>query len=101
MNENMLNDNELDKVSGGYTALKIEEKLVEIIERRLAVRDLQKIVGCQSLIDDLGADSLDVVDIVSSAEEQFNVTIPESEFIRIGSVQDLTDLVSRMIREQL
>jgi len=46
-----------------------------------------------SLVDDLGADSLDTVELVIAFEEAFGITVPEADVQRIRTVQDATDYV--------
>jgi acyl carrier protein len=46
-----------------------------------------------NIIDDLGADSLDVVEILMTVEEQFGLAIPEEEFPNLRTVSDLCDYI--------
>ncbi len=68
----------------------IEEKVYEIIQRKLSV-NLEQITPEASFTEDLGADSLDTVELVMDLEEEFNITIPEEEQENLKTVQDAID----------
>ena len=55
------------------------------------------VLGRSSIIDDLGADSLDIVDIVSSTEKRFKISFTERELENVKTVEDLCNLVSNKI----
>ena len=60
--------------------------------------DRAKIANDARLVDDLGADSLDVVEIVMSCEERFNIDIPNdvaTKFVTVGDAVDFIDMQSR------
>ena len=63
------------------------EKIKEIIAEELGVEE-SKVVEGASFYDDLGADSLDLFDMVMSFEDQFGVKIPEEELENIKTVGD-------------
>ncbi len=56
--------------------------------------DLDEITPATSLRDDLGADSLDLVEIVMACEEEFGVQIPDSDFDRFQTVGDVVEYLS-------
>ncbi len=56
----------------------IEEKMADIIVEQLSV-DKEKVVSGASFVDDLGADSLDLVELIMAMEEEFDVEIPDEE----------------------
>lgn len=68
------------------TAMK--DKIVEIIANQLGI-DHGDVTPEASVIDDLGADSLDVVELVMALEEEFNLEIPDEEAEKIKSVNDI------------
>ncbi len=68
----------------------IEEKVYEIIQRKLSV-NAEQITPEASFTEDLGADSLDTVELVMDLEEEFNITIPEEEQENLKTVQDAID----------
>ncbi|MCH8156438.1 MAG: acyl carrier protein [Nitrospinae bacterium] len=72
--------------------MSVEEKVKEIIVDQLGVDDKQVISGA-SFIDDLGADSLDTVELVMALEEEFDIEIPDDEAEKIAKVQDAIDYI--------
>nr|MEE4267861.1 acyl carrier protein [Candidatus Krumholzibacteria bacterium] len=65
----------------------IQEQVYEIIQRKLSV-NAEQITPEASFTEDLGADSLDTVELVMDLEEQFNITIPEEDQEKLRTVQD-------------
>ncbi|HAX46167.1 MAG TPA: acyl carrier protein [Nitrospina sp.] len=72
--------------------MSVEEKVKEIIVDQLGVDDKQVSTGA-SFIDDLGADSLDTVELVMALEEEFDIEIPDEEAEKITKVQDAIDYI--------
>ncbi|MBC8316564.1 MAG: acyl carrier protein [Desulfobulbaceae bacterium] len=64
-----------------------EEKLIDIIAEQLSV-DKAKVVPSASFVDDLGADSLDLVELIMAMEEAFDTEIPDEVAEKITTVQD-------------
>ncbi len=73
----------------------VEDKMVDIIVEQLSV-DKAKVVAGASFVDDLGADSLDLVELIMAMEEEFDVEIPDEEAEKIATVQDAIDFVSKL-----
>lgn len=67
--------------------MSVEAKVKEIISKQLGV-DLDKVAPESSFVDDLGADSLDTVELVMAFEEAFNIEIPDEDAEKILKVQD-------------
>ena len=67
------------------------QRIIDVISRMLAV-DKEQVVGSASLSDDLGADSLDMVELSLALEEEFNVEMSDAELESIRTVQDIFDL---------
>ena len=65
----------------------VEEKVKEIISKQLAI-NMEKVIPEASFMDDLGADSLDTVELVMAFEEAFDVEIPDEDAEKILKVQD-------------
>ncbi len=65
----------------------VEEKVKEIISKQLGI-DMEKVIPEASFMDDLGADSLDTVELVMAFEEAFDVEIPDEDAEKILKVQD-------------
>jgi acyl carrier protein len=68
------------------------EKVKDIIVEELAV-DSEEVTPEASFIDDLGADSLDVVELVMAFEEEFDIEIPDEDAEGIITVQDAVDYI--------
>ena len=71
----------------------IADRVKKIVVEHLGV-DEDKVVEKASFIDDLGADSLDTVELVMAFEEEFGVEIPDEDAEKIQSVQNAIDYVA-------
>jgi acyl carrier protein len=71
----------------------IEEKVRNIICDQLAVEP-EKVTLTASFIDDLGADSLDIVELVMTMEEEFDLEIPDEEAEKLRVVGDVVKYIS-------
>jgi acyl carrier protein len=71
----------------------IEQKVKAIIAENLGV-NADEIKATSSFIDDLGADSLDIVELVMQMEEEFEVEIPDEEAENIKTVQDAVTFIT-------
>ncbi len=74
----------------------IEEKVKEIIAKQLGV-DQSTITPDVSFIEDLGADSLDTVELVMAFEEEFNIEIPDEDAEKISKVKDAIAYINNKI----
>jgi acyl carrier protein len=70
------------------TAVDMKKRIVEIIASQLGI-DQADITPQANVVDDLGADSLDVVELIMALEEEFNLEIPDEEAEKIKNVQDI------------
>jgi acyl carrier protein len=70
----------------------ILEKIKTVVSENLSV-DIEKVTPEASFIDDLGADSLDIVELVMALEEEFGIEIPDSESEKIITVQNALDFI--------
>ena len=70
----------------------IFNKVVEIMVEELGV-DSEEVTEESSFIDDLGADSLDVVELVMAFEEEFDLEIPDEDAENIKTVQNAVDYI--------
>jgi acyl carrier protein len=68
------------------------EKVKKIIVEQLGVEE-DEVTRESSFIDDLGADSLDIVELIMALEEEFDIEIPDSEAEKIASVGDAVDYI--------
>ncbi|MEI7704177.1 MAG: acyl carrier protein [Deltaproteobacteria bacterium] len=71
----------------------VEQKVKGIIAEQLGVAE-DEIKTTSSFIEDLGADSLDIVELVMAMEEEFEVEIPDEEAENIKSVQDAINYIN-------
>jgi acyl carrier protein len=72
----------------------VEEKVKQIIVEQLGV-DEAEVTANASFVDDLGADSLDTVELVMAFEEAFDIEIPDEDAEKIRTVQDAVDYISK------
>jgi len=72
---------------GMYMASEIESKVKSIIAEQLGVKP-EEVTAQASFIDDLGADSLDTVELIMALEEEFNIEIPDEDAEKMACVGD-------------
>lgn len=70
------------------------EKVKKIIIEQLSVDKPEKVIPEASFIDDLGADSLDTVELVMALEEEFDIEIPDEAAEKITTVQAVVDYIN-------
>ncbi|MGP4123579.1 MAG: acyl carrier protein [Sodalis sp. (in: enterobacteria)] len=70
----------------------IEKSVKAIIAEQLGVKE-EEVVNDASFVDDLGADSLDTVELVMALEEEFDTEIPDEEAEKITTVQAAIDFI--------
>jgi acyl carrier protein len=73
----------------------VPEKITEIIVEQLGVKP-EEVVAEASFVDDLGADSLDTVELVMALEEEFAIEVPDEDAEKLATVGD----VSKYIEEK-
>ncbi len=71
----------------------IEERVIKIVVEQLGV-DAEEVKNEASFIDDLGADSLDTVELVMALEEEFEAEIPDEDAEKIITVQSAIDYIT-------
>ncbi len=71
----------------------VEERVKQIVIEQLGVKD-EEVTADASFVDDLGADSLDTVELVMALEEEFNCEIPDEEAEQITTVQQAIDYIN-------
>ncbi|XWS57845.1 hypothetical protein CRYUN_Cryun09bG0208700 [Craigia yunnanensis] len=75
------------------------DKVCEVVRKQLAIANETPITG-ESKFADLGADSLDTVEIVMGLEEEFGITVEEDNAQSITTVQDAADLIEKLCSEK-
>lgn len=74
----------------------ILEKIKSIIVEQLGVTDTSVTMEA-SFIDDLGADSLDIVELVMALEEEFDIEIPDADAEKVTTVGDVVDYIKENV----
>jgi acyl carrier protein len=74
----------------------VEDKVKEIISKQLGVEQ-SAITPDVSFIEDLGADSLDTVELVMAFEEAFNIEIPDEDAEKISKVKDAIEYINNKV----
>ncbi|MFC1812554.1 acyl carrier protein [Thermodesulfobacteriota bacterium] len=72
--------------------MSIEDKIKKIVAEKLSV-DLDEVVPDASFVDDLGADSLDLVELIMSMEEEFDIEISDEQAEKLITVKDVLNYV--------
>lgn len=70
------------------------EKLREIISQNTDVNEEN--ISLETTLDELGLDSIDLVDLIMSVEEAFSINVPDEEFENIKSVFDIVGIIDNM-----
>jgi acyl carrier protein len=73
--------------------MSVEERVKKIIAEKLSV-DIEEVVPEASFVDDLGADSLDLVELIMAMEEEFDTDISDEDAEQITTVQDAINYVN-------
>lgn len=74
----------------------IDERVKKIVVEQLGVKE-DEVINTASFVEDLGADSLDTVELVMALEEEFECEIPDEEAEKITTVQQAIDYVNANI----
>jgi acyl carrier protein len=77
----------------------IEEQVKNIVAEQLGVKE-DEVTNAASFVDDLGADSLDTVELVMALEEEFETEIPDEAAEKITTVQQAIDFISAKAKER-
>ena len=73
----------------------IEERVRKIVVEQLGVKE-DEVTAEASFVDDLGADSLDLVELIMAMEEKSDIEIPDEDAEKIATVQDAVDYVDKL-----
>lgn len=77
-------------------AANVEEKVKKIVAEQLGV-NLDEVSLESSFVDDLGADSLDTVELVMALEEEFGIEIPDEDAEKIANVKDAVNYITAKV----
>lgn len=75
----------------------VEERVKKIVVEQLGVKE-EEVQNDSSFVDDLGADSLDTVELVMALEEEFQCEIPDEEAEKITTVQQAIDYIEKHLQ---
>ena len=78
--------------------MSLEEKVKNLVITQLGV-DASKVTNDSSFIDDLGADSLDTVELVMAFEEEFDMEIPDEDAQKMRTISDVIDYLKDKVAE--
>jgi acyl carrier protein len=87
-------DQQIRELRGEHMAAGVEEKVKQIIVEQLQV-DESEVTPSASFQEDLGADSLDVVELVMQFEEAFDLEIPDEDAEKIKTVKDAIEYIEK------
>jgi acyl carrier protein len=79
--------------------MSVEEKVKQIIVEQLGVDEAQ-VDGSASFVEDLGADSLDIVELVMAFEEAFEIDIPDEDAEKIRTVKDAIEYIQNKTKNK-
>lgn len=77
--------------------LDLQKKIVHIISNHLNVEE-GEVVAAANFINDLGADSLDIVDLLVELEKKFNIIIPDEEAAGLNTVGELMNYITNALK---
>jgi acyl carrier protein len=75
----------------------MKKRIVQIIAKQLGIEE-QDVSAKSSVVEDLGADSLDVVELIMALEEEFDIEIPDTEAEKIVNVQNIFDYMENAMQ---
>jgi acyl carrier protein len=78
------------------SSVSVEQKVIEIVCEHLAVNK-EQVTRATNFIDDIGADSLDIVELIMELEEEFDIQIPDDQAEKIKTVGEAIDYIEREI----
>ena len=79
--------------------MSVEDKVRSIIAEQLGV-EASEVTNAASFTDDLGADSLDIVELVMAFEEEFGLEIPDEDAEKIVKVEDATSYIEKHAEDE-
>ncbi len=79
--------------------MSVETRVIEIVCEHLAVQK-DKVTRATSFVEDIGADSLDIVELVMELEEEFDIQIPDDQAEKIKTVGEAVDFIEARQKEK-
>ncbi len=71
------------------------EKVRDMLAKQLNLKP-EQITPQSDVVKDLGADSLDVVELLISLEDDYGISIPEDDIVNVKTVQDIVDMIEKL-----
>jgi acyl carrier protein len=84
---------------GGVHVPSVEERVIELVSENLGVNK-EQVTRKTSFIEDLGADSLDIVELIMELEEEFEINIPDEQAEKIKNVGEAIDYIEKEIAKK-
>jgi acyl carrier protein len=81
------------------TVASVEERVIDIVCENLGVNK-EQVTRKTSFIEDIGADSLDIVELIMELEEEFEITIPDEEAEKIKTVGEAIDYIMKELEKK-
>jgi acyl carrier protein len=81
------------------TVPSVEERVIELVSENLGVNK-EQVTRKTSFIEDLGADSLDIVELIMELEEEFEINIPDEQAEKIKNVGEAIDYIEKEIAKK-
>lgn len=73
----------------------MKEKIIELIAEKLCKKP-EQITLSSNLVEDLGADSLDVVELIMAFEDEFGVSLPDEDIAQMKTVGDIVNYIDKL-----
>ena len=73
----------------------MESKIIKMIAKKLGKKE-EEVKLTSNLIEDLGADSLDVVEMIMDLEDEFGITLPDEEVSNMKTIQDVINYIKKV-----
>jgi len=73
----------------------MEQKIIKLIADKLS-KKVEDIKMESRLVEDLGADSLDVVELVMSFEDEFGISLPDEDVAKLKTIKDIIDYITNL-----
>ena len=79
--------------------MSVEQRVIEIVCEHLAVNK-ETVTRKTAFIEDIGADSLDIVELVMELEEEFDIQIPDDQAEKIKTVGEAIDYIEKVVKDK-
>ena len=73
----------------------MKEKIIALIAEKLSKKP-EEINDKSRLVEDLGADSLDIVELIMSFEDEFNVSLPDEDVAKMSTIEDIVTYIENL-----